>query len=139
VFILAVRVEDGTHDTDRGVGTNVQGARRGLPIRSDDGGSVQEAGCSCSVPGGRGLGPGVRVGREEASQLGLGGETGGASGPTWLGCGKRGEYGAGTVGPHDCAVEGEGMEPKREIVPTFDLKDFEIRPREDLDGIRRKI
>jgi len=31
------------------------------------------------------------------------------------------------------------MEPKREIFSTFDLKDFEIQPREDLDGIRRKI
>ena len=28
---------------------------------------------------------------------------------------------------------------KREIFSTFDLKDFEIRTRENLDGIRRKI
>jgi len=36
--ILDVRVGDGTRGTDHGVGTDVQGARRGLPIRSDGGG-----------------------------------------------------------------------------------------------------
>jgi len=67
VFILGIRVEDGTCGADRGVGTDVQGVRRGLPIQSGGGGSVQEAGCACRVPGGRDLGPGVRVGREEVS------------------------------------------------------------------------
>jgi len=50
------------------------------------------------------------VGREEASQLGLGGKAGGASGPTWLGRGKGGE---GTrCGPR-CCVAG----PVRELGP----------------------
>ena len=52
---------------------------------------------------------------------------------------QRRGIGSRPAGPHGCAVEGEGMEPKREIFATFDLKDFEIRPREDLDGIRCKI
>ena len=35
--------------------------------------------------------------------------------------------------------EKEWSPRKKGDFPTFDLEDFEIRPREDLDGTRRKI